>query len=162
MNVHKTGSYPCDECDKVCKSESSLYAHKYTVHRKHEKEKTFACLECGKMFVLQSDLNVHHRIWFRFPYIFSLQRNSEYRMTLSGQCMTGVIRYSESRCNWFHFHANLQKAIKLKLRILWLEVCKMKGHKRLFVFVRVRVLLVGAAGVFDLLPAHHANRHFGN
>ena len=72
MNVHKTGSYPCDECDKVCKSESSLYAHKYTVHRKHEKEKTFACLECGKMFVLQSDLNVHHRTWLRLPSIFSL------------------------------------------------------------------------------------------
>ena len=41
------------------------------------------------------------------------------------------------------------------------SVCE-KGHKRLFVFVVVvRVLLVRAAGVLDLLPAHHANCHFG-
>ncbi|XP_044153137.1 zinc finger protein 391-like isoform X1 [Bufo gargarizans] len=56
---HNTGKiYPCPECGKLFKKNSSLSLHM----RIHSDERPFSCLECGKCFTQNSILVEHQRI----------------------------------------------------------------------------------------------------
>ena len=65
-NIHETGEFPCDQCDKIFPSKNYLTSHKIQRHPVVEKEKTFHCDFCDGKFIsaalLQSHVNFSHTI----------------------------------------------------------------------------------------------------
>ena len=65
-NVHETGEFPCDQCDKVLASKSYLRTHKIQQHPTVKKEKNFHCDFCDGKFIsaslLKNHVNLSHTI----------------------------------------------------------------------------------------------------
>ena len=58
-NVHETGEFPCDQCDKVLASKHYLKTHKIQQHPIVKKEKKFKCDFCDLKFISAAPLNYH-------------------------------------------------------------------------------------------------------